>query len=532
MAAPIVHRRADSQPSNAVLEHLSGSGMGTTSSLNHEREMVCLCDDKGLALCSAGSEQSVSDKSTTVATLTFANGTYLVEADPSHPIWVNGRQVASSELIDGDIIEFGEKGPLSRYRLIDSSAHSRRYFSDICVDCWDYLHSSRKPALARTRAAMNSGMRRLLSDTTLFFRIGVVATIMALGYLLYQQNTINSLQNHQLAMEQERLDSVSASLLNTQNDAITSTQFAALQDQISGDVLANLTKLKSLEAKSNATENVINNSARSVVFLQGAYGYREKSTGRPLRFMIDRSDRPLIGPNGQPGITLKGQGPLVEHQFTGTGFAISDGSVLATNKHVAVPWVASGAQDTSPGPQFEPYIIKLVAYASNSPDAHAVAVVKASEQDDLALLQFSDAELKIEPLNLSDTEEKQGRSVIVMGFPTGLRSMVARTNRSFIEQLQTQNKTGFWDIAQQLAANDKIKPLSSLGIVAQITPDYIVYDAATTQGGSGGPVLNASGEVIAVNTAIIPGYVGSNLGVPTRQLQKLIREAEDLLSKS
>ena len=532
MEALIVNRQTDAQLPNAVLEHLSGSGMGSTTTLIHDQEIVRLDESKGLILSRATDEYLTHGRSSNVATLSFANGTYKVEAADTHHIWVNGRQVTSSELIDGDIIEFGEKGPLSRYRLCDSSAHSRRYFSDICVDCWDYLHTSRKPALERTRAAMSSSMRRLLSDTTLFFRIGVVATIIALGFVLFQQNTINGLQNQQLAAEQQRLDNVSASLLSTQNDAITSSQLAVIQDQLSGDVLANLTKLKSLEARSNATETVINNSARSVVFLQGAYGYREKSTGRPLRFIVDRSNRPLMDPNGRPGITLEGQGPSVEHQFTGTGFAISDGSVLVTNKHVAVPWVASSAQDNSPGPQFEPFIIKMVAYSSNSPDAHAVSVVKASEENDLALLQFSDAGIKIEPLNLSDTEEKQGRPVIVMGFPTGLRSMVARTNKSFIEQLQEQNKTGFWDIAKQLAVSNKIQPLSSLGIVAQITPDYLVYDAATTQGGSGGPVLNASGEVVAVNTAIIPGYVGSNLGVPTRQLLKLVEEAKDLLSKS
>lgn len=532
MEALIVNRQAEIKPANAVLEHLSGADMGTTSTLKCDEEFVRLDDKKGLIIERAADGHFAPANDANIATLTFENGTYRVDTNASHRLWVNGRQVTSSELIDGDIIEFGEKGPLSRYRLCDSSAHTRRYFSDICVDCWDYLHVSRKPVLARTRAAMSSGMHRLLSDTTLFFRVGVVATIAALGFVLFQQNTINGLQNQQLAAEQQRLDSVSASLLSTQNDAITSSQLAAIQDQISGDVLANLTKLKSLEAKSNATETVISNSARSVVFLQGAYGYREKSTGRPLRFVVDGLDRPQIGPNGQPGITLEGQGPSVEHQFTGTGFAIADGSVLVTNKHVAVPWVSNSSQDNSPGPQFEPYIIKMVAYSSNSPDAHAVSVVKASQEDDLALLQFSDAALRIEPLSLSDTEEKQGRSVIVMGFPTGLRSMVARTNKSFIEQLQVQNKTGFWDIAKQLAVSNKIQPLSSLGIVAQITPDYLVYDAATTQGGSGGPVLNASGEVVAVNTAIIPGYVGSNLGVPTRQLQKLIQDSKDLLSKS
>ena len=61
--------------------------------------------------------------------------------------------------------------------------------------------------------------------------------------------------------------------------------------------------------------------------------------------------------------------------------------------------------------------------------------------------------------------------------------------------------------------------------MAQVTGEFLVYDAATTQGGSGGPVLNTGGEVVAVNAAILPGYAGSNLGIPVAHLIKLMEEA-------
>ncbi len=524
--------RSKLQSSNAVLEHLSGSAMGTTTLLEHDDEMICLDRDAGLVLSVSQDEIDPESGAVDIASLTYQNGTYKIESQAGDPLWVNGRKVDSSELIDGDIIEFGEKGPLSRYRLIDDAAHTRRYFSDICVDCWDYLHTSRKPALARTRTAMSSGMRRLLTDTTLFFRIGVLLTIVALGFVINQQYKINQMQSEQLAAEQQRLDSVSEALATTQDEIVTNTQLEDFQNQLSEDVLTNLTKLKSLEAQSNWTENVITNSAHSVVFLQGAFGFREISTGHPLRIRLDRAQRPQVGPNGQPNLTLDGDGPVIEQQFTGTGFAIDDGSILATNRHVAVPWSSNSSTTATPGPEFEPYIVRMVAYIANSPQAHEVSVIGASDDHDLALLRFTEVGKRLEPLPLSESEERQGRSVLVIGYPTGLRSMVARTNKSFIEQLQKQQKTGFWDIAHQLAINNQIQPLSSLGIVAQITPDFVVYDAATTQGGSGGPVLNALGEVVAVNTAIIPGYVGSNLGVPTQHLRNLIEDMQHLLDNS
>ena len=76
---------------------------------------------------------------------------------------------------------------------------------------------------------------------------------------------------------------------------------------------------------------------------------------------------------------------------------------------------------------------------------------------------------------------------------------------------------------QTLAINNQIQPLSSLGIVAQITPDFIVYDAATTQGGSGGPVLSLSGQVVAVTSAVVSEFGGSNIGVPASQAIPLLQ---------
>ena len=113
-----------------------------------------------------------------------------------------------------------------------------------------------------------------------------------------------------------------------------------------------------------------------------------------------------------------------------------------------------------------------------------------------------------------------------MGYPTGLRSMLAQAGDAFLAELQLAKDTDFWSVATRLSNKGLISPLASRGIVGQTSQATIVYDAETTQGGSGGPVLNTNGEVIAVNTAILPEYGGSNLGVPAAKVQQLLRAIE------
>jgi S1-C subfamily serine protease len=51
-----------------------------------------------------------------------------------------------------------------------------------------------------------------------------------------------------------------------------------------------------------------------------------------------------------------------------------------------------------------------------------------------------------------------------------------------------------------------------------------VYDAQTTSGGSGGPVIDLEGKVVGVNFAVLNGFAGASFAVPAGN-------ARDLLSK-
>ena len=85
-------------------------------------------------------------------------------------------------------------------------------------------------------------------------------------------------------------------------------------------------------------------------------------------------------------------------------------------------------------------------------------------------------------------------------------------------------KVNFAQMMSQLASQQLIRPTTTQGHIGDVLENKIVYDAATTSGGSGGPLFNLSGKVIGINFAILKGFGGSNLAVPARYANELLTE--------
>ena len=155
-----------------------------------------------------------------------------------------------------------------------------------------------------------------------------------------------------------------------------------------------------------------------------------------------------------------------------------------------------------------------------------MTLLSASSTADLAVLRPDRFVTEVSPLELSLAQQDIGAEVLVLGYPTGINALLARTDEATIDQIASERaQLDVWSVTKKLAEAGHITPLASRGIIAQVTASAVVFDAETTQGGSGGPVLDLEGKVIAVTSAIIPEFGGSNLGVPAAEARELLTHA-------
>jgi serine protease Do len=112
----------------------------------------------------------------------------------------------------------------------------------------------------------------------------------------------------------------------------------------------------------------------------------------------------------------------------------------------------------------------------------------------------------------------------VIGYPAGIQALLARAGDAFVDELSRRPNVDDDAVTHELARARLIKPRASRGIVGQVSDAAVVYDAQTTSGGSGGPVLNLKGEVVAINRAVLQEFGGSNIGVPAQHAIDLIAQ--------
>lgn len=507
----------------AVFKHLTGPSQGTTTWIGDQQLYVTLRQGRILQVSAQQPKDSDGDL---VARLQRSNGSFEIEAVEGRRMWVNGHPTKNRKLKHHDTIEFSDLGPITRVYLYRNGQPGRVSVADIFSDAAAYLRSSRRSLGKRLGKATTQVLRRLMRETTPIFRIGVCIALLALGIIVYQQSRIDLLMHKEIESGAAQLEDFSRRLAQIREEALTPEDLGNLREDLVGRMATATERLSLLERRSTATARVIAASRPSILFLQGTYSFRERSTGRILRHAIGTHQERLALPKGLPLLTFDGDGPMAVRYFNGTGFVLGDVDMIVTSRHIGEPWSVGDHTLPIAGNAIEPVSLQFKAYSPDMPEAIGVSLIATSNVADLAVLRAEKPLPVVGGLRLAERLPEPGEEVILIGYPTGMRSMLAEAGPEFVEELQQQKVTDNWTIAERLAAAKRMVPLASRGIVGRVSRNFIIYDAQTTYGGSGGPVLDINGEVVAVNSAILPEYGGSNLGVPANELRELILKVQ------
>ncbi len=457
------------------------------------------------------------------ARLVRRDQTYELRVEPDRQIWVNGTLATRLPLAHGDTLEIGKEGPVLRFRVYRSGL-TLRAVPDVLTDSLTAARLTRTSMMGRTAAFLSGAPVQLVRETSRAFRwaVGVVLLVLAGAIALLLRRSIEL--ERQLVSEQARVAGIAELLARRTDNPSSSQDLLRMLGEVEANLSATSERLQALEAQTGAAARVIRAAARSTVFLQGAYGFTDPQSGRPLRIIVDAAGDPQLLPSGDPLVTLDEVGPELEVLFTGTAFVATASGLLFTNRHVAAPWEFDEAARRVAAQGWRPVMRRFVGFLPDRRQPVTVELLAASDDADLAVLRTMPA-LNAPALALDPRVPEPGDEVISLGYPLGLRALMARADARLVSELRNQPDLDFWAAARRLAQANAVAPLATRGIVGQVTDQAIVYDAETTHGGSGGPVLSLQGAVLAVSSAVLPEFGGSNLGVPAAKARALLRRA-------
>ena len=175
----------------------------------------------------------------------------------------------------------------------------------------------------------------------------------------------------------------------------------------------------------------------------------------------------------------EGPAPDFKQRSLGSGFIIDKDGYIVTNNHVI-----ENADE-----------IKVKLADEREFEAELVG---RDPNTDLALIRIKDAS-DLVPLKLGDSDALLvGSWVVAVGSPFGLEQTVTA---GIVSAKGRALGSGPYD-------------------------DFIQTDASINPGNSGGPLLNMDGEVVGINTAIVPNGQGIGFAIPVSMAQGIVKQLQ------
>lgn len=173
-----------------------------------------------------------------------------------------------------------------------------------------------------------------------------------------------------------------------------------------------------------------------------------------------------------------------KEQDIGSGFIVSEGGLIVTNKHVV----------SVPGKY------KVITYDGRKYDVESIY---RDPVNDIAIVKIKASNLK--PVEMGDSSRiKVGQLVVAVGTPLG--EFRGSVTKGIVSGIGRGITTG-----------------SPFGSFAERLDDVIQTDAAINPGNSGGPLVNSSAQVIGVNTAVASGAENIGFALPINIIKESIQ---------
>lgn len=203
----------------------------------------------------------------------------------------------------------------------------------------------------------------------------------------------------------------------------------------------------------------------------------------------------------------------------GSGMVVSSNGYIVTNNHVVADFVSEGGKLTVTDYQGKTYSAKVVGYIA---------------ADDIAVIQVEGGS-NWKPVTFAESNNvKVGDQTVAIGSPDDLQNTVTSGIVSALNRQVsvTQSST------QGTGNGNGGFPGFNWGNNTQTTVTYsaIQTDASINPGNSGGPLLNSSGQVIGMNSAIYStsssssssesGSVGLGFAIPSDKVVQDIKKIE------
>ena len=287
-------------------------------------------------------------------------------------------------------------------------------------------------------------------------------------------------------------------------------------------------RLKLLESEGKIAETIVHSYGPSVCLLHVVVEFLDKNSGKPIQIAVDSLGKPQVDEQGMVQLDAGGSGPHLQIDVFGTGFLVRRDGRIVTNHHVAEPWWHNEELKELLDRGAAAYVLSYKAYFPGDSDGLVAKLGRISPEADVATLQLEASappHATLLELDARSDATVTGDPVVLIGYPTGIEGILARAGSDVAQKIaeNTQDSQNVSRIVSQLATQQLIRPTTTQGHIGDVLQDKIVYDAATTSGGSGGPLFNRSGKVIGVNFAVLKGFGGSNLAVPVRYANELLK---------